>query len=179
MATQNVKDFNAVNSVNLLNDSFLSVQGGELVRLNGLNTAISGINQLSTNNINITGSFISSNRLFINGTGVLLSGEAGQVPNTVVQTSGSQNISGSKTFSATQSFTENVTFSKNISVSQTGIFGNMEVSVDEINISGINLTLIDGTGVFQNILLSGNPVLTGVDLSSYATISNLATTGST
>lgn len=76
MATQNVKDFNAVNSVNLLNDSFLSVQGGELVRLNGSNATISGIHQLSTNSINITGSFVSSNRLFINGTGVLLSGEA-------------------------------------------------------------------------------------------------------
>jgi hypothetical protein len=75
MATQNVKDFNAVNSVNLINDSFLSVQNGELVRLNGSNVNISGINEITSKNINVTGSFSSVNRPLINGTGVLLQGE--------------------------------------------------------------------------------------------------------
>jgi len=68
MATQNVKDFNAVSSVNLTADSFLTVQNNELVRLNGT-TTISGVNTISATNLNLT------NRPTVNGTGVLLQGE--------------------------------------------------------------------------------------------------------
>jgi hypothetical protein len=39
-------------------------------------------------------------RPFVNGTGVLLSGEAARLPDTIVYTTGSQIISGSKTFYA-------------------------------------------------------------------------------
>ena len=76
MATQNVKDFNTVNLLNLRTDSILSIQNNELVRLNAANTTISGVGNFITNNINITGSFTSLNRPVINNTGVMLSGEA-------------------------------------------------------------------------------------------------------
>jgi hypothetical protein len=75
MATQNVKDFTPINSINLINDSILFVQNGELVRLNGSNVNISGINEITSKNINVTGSFSSINRPFVNGSGVLLQGE--------------------------------------------------------------------------------------------------------
>jgi len=76
MSTQNVKDFNTVSLLNLRTDSILSIQNNELIRLNADNTTISGVGNLSTNNINITGSFTSLNRPVINNTGVMLSGEA-------------------------------------------------------------------------------------------------------
>lgn len=75
----------------------------------------------------INGQF--DNRPTVNGTGILLSGEAAGLPTTIVYTTGDQIISGNKDFT--------------------------------------------------NILLNGNPVLTGVDLTPYATIIDLATTGST
>jgi hypothetical protein len=41
-----------------------------------------------------------TNRPFVNGTGVLLSGEAANLPNTIVYTTGDQTVSGIKTFSS-------------------------------------------------------------------------------
>jgi hypothetical protein len=90
------------------------------------------------------------NRPKVNGTGVLLVGEAGQVPDTLVQTSGTQTISGSKTFSAATTFSAPVSVTSNLTVSQTGIFSSMDVSVDEMSISGLNLTLTSG-----NLILAG------------------------
>lgn len=78
MPTQNVKDFNTVNLLNLRDDSILSIQNNELVRLNGQNTLLSGINQMSVNNLNVTGSLSTINRPTVNGTNVMLVGEASQ-----------------------------------------------------------------------------------------------------
>jgi len=83
MAIQNVKDFNTTNLLNLQNDSILSIQNNELVRLNGSNTIISGVNQISTNLLNVTGSLSTVslstiNRPTVNTTGVMLVGEASQ-----------------------------------------------------------------------------------------------------
>jgi hypothetical protein len=99
-----------------------------------------------------------TNRPFVNGTGVLLSGEAARLPDTIVYTTGSQIISGSKTF-----YADNYIFSgaNVIFVQNTGI------------VSGawrfLNRPTVNNTGV----LLQGE-----LDLSVYATITNLATTGS-
>jgi hypothetical protein len=114
------------------------------------------------NGSNVGGNLNLSNRLFINGTGVLLSGEAGQVPNTIVQTSGAQTISGIKTFNAPTifnsgtTFNSAATFNNNITVAQTGIFNSMDVYVDEMNISGLNLVLTSGSGIFSFLNINGN-----------------------
>jgi hypothetical protein len=105
----------------------------------------------------ISGQF--TNRPFVNGTGVLLSGEAARLPDTIVYTTGSQIISGSKTF-----YADNYIFSgaNVIFVQNTGIVsGEWRFS---------NKPTVNNTGV----LLEGD-----LDLSVYATVTNLATTGST
>ena len=135
------------------------------------------------NGSNVGGNLNLSNRLFINGTGVLLSGEAGKVPNTIVQTSGAQTITGIKTFNAPTIFNSGTTFNSaaifnnNITVAQTGIFSSMDVYVDEMNISGLNLVLTSGTGIFNNdIDLKNSRVL---NASNLAYLTGLASTGST
>jgi len=113
-------------------------------------TRIISTSYAEINGSNIGGYLDLKNRLFINGTGVLLSGEAGQVSDSVVQTSGTQTISGSKTFTAATTFNSGVYFNNNITVAQTGIFSSMDVSVDDMSISGLNLTLTSG-----NLILAG------------------------
>lgn len=73
-------------------------------------------------------------RPYINGTGVLLSGEAATLlPQTVVQTTGNQIISGNKTFL------------------DTGFFNAIDLNtVDILNLSGIDISIID-----SNISLLG------------------------
>lgn len=97
------------------------------------------------NGTGVIGNLDFYNRPSVNGTGILLIGEAGQVPDTVVQTSGSQIISGAKTFTAETNF-------NNIRVNQTGIFSDMDISVDEMNISGLNLSINSGN------LILGSPI---------------------
>ena len=106
------------------------------------------------------------------------------LPSTIVYTTGDQIISGNKTFL------------NNIAVSGTGNFNNVKVSnIDKLYISGVDVLVsnmdnlflsgvdIVVTGnssinIYNPIYISGNPVLTGIDSSSYATISNLFSTGS-
>ena len=114
------------------------------------------------NGSGVRGNLDFYNRPSVNGTGVLLIGEAGQVPDTVVQTSGTQTISGSKTFTASTSF-NNILASNiqasNIQANSTGIFSDMQISADEMNLSGLDLTISNG-----NLVLSsptGIPATTG------------------
>jgi hypothetical protein len=60
---------------------------------NQINTAV-----YITGNQTISGLKNFSSRLRVNGTGVLLSGEAAQLPNTILYTTGNQTISGTKNF---------------------------------------------------------------------------------
>jgi hypothetical protein len=115
------------------------------------------------NGSGVRGNLDFYNRPSVNGTGVLLIGEAGQVPDTVVQTSGTQTISGSKTFTASTLFTSNIQASNiqasNIQANNTGIFSDMQISADEMNLSGLDLTISSG-----NLVLSsptGIPATTG------------------
>jgi len=71
---------------NNLEDKIAQLDLNSIVRTTG-NQTISGIKDFAT-------------RLAVNGTGVLLSGEAAQLPDTIVYTTGDQTISGNKTFSA-------------------------------------------------------------------------------
>lgn len=62
---------------------------------------LNNIDNLSLSGVDITitsANVALTNRPTVNGTGVLLSGEAGNLPNTVVYTTGNQIISGNKTF---------------------------------------------------------------------------------
>lgn len=99
-----------------------------------------------------------TNRPVVNGTGVLLSGEAARLPDTIVYTTGAQFISGSKTFYA-----------------------------DNYIFSGANVIFTENTGIVSGewrfakkptvnnsgVLLQGE-----LDLSVYATVTNLNATGS-
>lgn len=65
----------------------------------GSNTLLLDFNNgIYFNKTGIFGLLNLSTRPRVNGTGVLLSGEAGALPTTIVYTTGNQNISGSKTF---------------------------------------------------------------------------------
>jgi len=69
-----------------------------------------------------------------------------------------------------------IDFASGIYVNNSDIYGNLRFN---------NSIIFSGNDAFLNftsgarLLISGNPVLTGVDLSSYATTANLASTGST
>lgn len=70
----------------------------------------------------------------------------------------------------------------NLQVQGTGIFNALDLSnISEFNFSGTNINLINGNVNISGgtLYISGNPVLTGsVQLGSYATSANLASTGS-
>ena len=125
-------------------------------------TEVVSVSNAEINGSGVRGNLDFYNRPSVSGIGVLLIGEAGQVPDTVVQTSGTQTISGSKTFTASTSFNNilasNVQAS-NVRASSTGIFSDMRISADEMNLSGLDLTISSG-----NLVLSsptGIPATTG------------------
>jgi len=85
------------------------------------------------NAVYITGTqTISGNKDFtsrptVNSTGVLLSGEAASLPNTIVYTTGTQTISGSKTFTANTTISGNLIITGNLTVTGSGIFNSTSV----------------------------------------------------
>ena len=128
---------------------------------------LSGVDIVITGNSSIN----VYNAIYISGNPVL----TGVLPTTqslsnVVYTTGNQLISGNKTFL------------NNISVSGTGNFNNVKVSsIDKLFLSGIDMVVTGNSSinVYNAIYISGNPVATGfVQLNSYATLANLALTGS-
>jgi hypothetical protein len=117
----------------------------------------------NTGNQTISGVKTFASRPNVNGTGFLLSGEAGALPNTIVYTTGNQNISGVKTFL------------NNVQVLGTGIFSALDLNnIDTISLSGVDIQIANGNVSLTNTpTVNGNLVLTGVDLTPYATISSL------
>jgi len=145
-------------SSNLINTG--SVLDGKISSLSGTLTST----YATINNLASTGLTLQTN---INN----LSGYINSSSSNIVFTTGNQNISGTKTFI------------NNLEIQGTGIFNAIDLSnISDFQFSGTNINLIDsniyvsGNGT---IYISGNPVLTGVNLSNYATITNLASTGST
>jgi len=55
-----------------------------------------------------------------------------------------------------QTISGNKTFINNISVSGTGTFFDTSIFVDEMTVSGMNLTVANGTGIFSFLNISGN-----------------------
>ena len=130
----------------------------DIVSLSGLFTGFTGnLDTTFASDIQLanTGSTLDTKINTLSGSSVLLYGD--------------QNISGNKTFV------------NNINVSGTGTFNAIDLNnIDNLSLSGIDISITGSTvNIYGNILISGNPVLTGVDLTPYATTSNLALTGST
>lgn len=104
------------------------------------------------NNQTISGIKTFASRPTVNGTGVLLSGEVGNLPNTVVYTTGDQTISGTKTFAQTGSFnTLQITNKKlsSYSLNSTNfIFGDNYLNFTN---SSSNLTGILPSGIVSGI----------------------------
>jgi len=130
-------------------------------KINNLSGYVSGISlggSLPTIFVYTTGAqTISGNknfasRLTINGTGVLLSGEAGQVSNTVVQTTGTQNISGLKTFTDTGVF-NNIQINNKLVTSYNYVTGGI-FYFDNSSFSIINSSL-STTGILPSNITSG------------------------
>lgn len=134
----------------------------------------------------------------VNGTGVLLSGEAAGLPETIVYTTGNQTISGNKIFANDITVQGAVLVNQVIDITTTGSISGVtgefkylraeggmisgdsfDFYADDIVFSGLNLYVIDSTGIFTNrplvngtgVLLSGE--VTQVDLSLYATTGQL------
>ena len=82
------------------------------------------------------------------------------LPDTLVYTTGDQTISGTKTFA------------------ENSVFGDPSQG-DFLVISGNNFTVYGSGNFTSGLFVNGNAVLTGIDLNSYATTANLATTGTT
>jgi len=138
------------------------------------NVKVSNIDKLFLSGIDIVITGNSSinvyNTIYISGNSVL----TGAIPSSqtitdVVYATGNQIISGNKIFI------------NNIGVSGTGNFNNIKVSsIDNLFLSGIDIVVTGNSSINVNnpIYISGNAVLTGINLASYATTSNLAITGS-
>jgi len=123
--------------------------------ISGNKTFVTGI--VAPNLVYNTGEqFVSGLKQFdtrptVNGTGVLLSGEAASLPTTIVYTTGNQTISGVKTFQT------GVVVSGNLQVSGSGIFNSVDLNnVDTLSLSGVNVTITNG-----NIALTNRPTVNG------------------
>jgi hypothetical protein len=133
------------------------------VYISGTNLRVDGnilANNLvyNTGDQNISGIKNFYNRPTINGTGVLLSGEAASLPQSIVYNTGNQTISGVKTFV------------NNLAVQETGIFNALDLSnISSFDFSGTNINLISGNVNISGgtAYISGNQVLTGIDLKNY------------
>ena len=165
-------------------DNLLVISGNEISF--GVYPTVNGTGIVYTQGDQIiSGVKTFASRPNVNGTGVLLSGEAANItlPNTIVYTTGDQLISGKKTFL------------NDIAVSGTGNFSNVKVSnIDKLYVSGVDVLVsnmdnlflsgIDivitgnsSVNVYNAIYISGNPVLTGV-IPTAQTITNVVyTTG--
>jgi hypothetical protein len=109
------------------------------------------------------------NRPTVNGTGVLLSGEAAGLPTTIVYTTGDQTISGIKTFNVAPVISGNPFITGNLSLYATTI--NLATTGSTLDIKINNLS---GYVNSQDVSISNNLTSTGATL-----INNLFNTGST
>lgn len=110
---------------------------------NQINTAV-----YITGNQTISGLKNFTSRLSVNGTGVLLSGEAAQLPSTILYTTGNQTITGPKNFTSRPTF-------NNVNLITTGDLVDLE-----LNISGLTSIVSQSENTF--IRITGNQSISGV-----------------
>ena len=187
-STLNTK-INNLSGISVLTFGDQNISGNKTF-INNINVSGSGIfNALDLNNIDAlslsgvdisitSGNIALTNRPTVNGTGVVLSGELDStgilLSNRINSLSGyinssSSNIvftTGNQTISGIKSFAQDTTFGDS-------------AQGDFLVISGNNFTVYGSGNFTSGLFVNGNAVLTGVDLTSYATVANLASTGST
>jgi hypothetical protein len=122
----------------------------------------------NTGNQNISGIKSFYSRPTVNGTGILLSGEAASLPTTIVYITGDQTISGTKTFAQTGSFdTLQITNKKLSSYSYNStnfIFGNTYINIvnSSNNITGtLPSGITSGINYYVKNLNTGILLITG------------------
>jgi len=143
-----IKQFNQ----NKLSGFFVnSISSSSGILLGYVNQELNDKVALLTGNQNISGNKNFYLRPTVNGTGVLLSGEAAQVDlSSTVRTTGAQTISGVKTF------VNNQTFSGNVNVFGTGIFNALDLNnIDTLSLSGVGVNIVNGT-VISNYPIHGS-----------------------
>lgn len=153
-------------ALDVTNIDGISLSGVDISIVNGTVTSNYPINASTVNAINLvynSGSqIISGTKTFtlrpnVNGSGVLLVGEAAGLPPNILFTSGQQLISGSKSFSNTVSFSGVTTFSSNTIFSGTVI----DIIDTALNLSGAG----DMTFTSTNINFINSPVfISGTNL---------------
>ena len=122
----------------------------------------------ATGNQIISGVKTFASRPTVNGTGVLLSGEAAVLPNTIVYITGNQTISGNKTFAQTGSFDTLQITNKKLSsynyVNSNFIFGNTYINIvnSSNNIRGtLPSGITSGINYYVKNLNTGILLITG------------------
>jgi len=152
MSSKNVNSFSTIGIIDTYsNSSLLGIVSGNLTRLTSGNLVLNQVNAsnliYNTGNQTISGIKTFASRPTVNGTGVLLSGEASAVvlPTTLVYTTGNQIISGTKTFA------------NNLIVSGSGIFNALDLNnIDVLSLSGIDVNIISG-----GVSLTNRPTVNG------------------
>jgi hypothetical protein len=149
--------------------------------ISGVKTFIDGVNlnnidNLSFSGVDITitsGSVVLTNRPTVNGTGVLLSGEAARLPTTIVYTTGNQNISGTKNFYTrpTVNGTGVLLSGERPTVNGTGVLLSGEVptlpptivyTTGDQTISGIK-TFLDDLNISGDLTLNGGLYINDIE----------------
>jgi hypothetical protein len=150
---------NLITTGNTLQSNINTVSSNVISTGNALEGKISSLsgtltsNYATITNLATTGSTLNTK---INN----LSGYINSSSSNIVFTTGNQTISGVKSFA------------------QDTTFGD-SAQGDFLVISGNNFTVYGSGNFTSGLFVNGNAVLTGVNLSSYATVANLASTGST
>ena len=116
----------------------------------------------ATGDQNISGVKNFYSRPTVNGTGVLLSGEAINftLPNTIVYNTGNQNIDGTKSFISNTFFDKDITVTGNIRASGSAFFNDNLNVVNNLNVSGD----LNVGGNFTNptlVLTRGSQLISG------------------
>jgi hypothetical protein len=150
----NISGTGNFNNVKVSNVDKLYLSGVDVLVSNMDNLFLSGVDLVVTGNSSIN----VYNAIYISGNPVL----TGVIPSSqtikdVVYTTGNQIISGNKTFI------------NNIGVSGTGNFNNIKVSsIDNLFLSGIDIIITGNSSinVYNDIYISGNPVLTRASISN-------------
>jgi hypothetical protein len=141
---------------------------------------------ISGGNLRVDGGASFSTRPTVNGTGILLSGEAASLPATIVYTTGTQTISGAKNF-ATRPQVNNIgvviSGEAYPSNNPSGYITGVDLSSYYLRnnpsgfITGVNLSSYITTGQTGAFYPASNPsgFITGVNLSSYITTGQTGT----
>ena len=113
------------------------------------------VNKLFSN-INTTGTIVASNIIYNTGNNSI---DGTLTANNLVYNTGNQTISGIKTFA------------NDMNVSGTGTFNGLNPeNINTLTLSGMNINITGSSvlNIFNDVKISGNPVLTGIPDNSWA-----------